>query len=293
MVKKIKKINIIPHVVVCLFSIMCLIPFVLVLSISFSSERDIIDYGYQFIPRNLNFTAYKYIFEFSSQLLTSYKVTIMYTIIGTFFAVMLEIFMAYPLARSQFKERKFFNFYIYFTMLFSGGLVPSYILITQYLDIDNTFLVLVLNGLVNVWHIFLLRTFFKNIPEALIESAKIDGASEWRILFQMVIPLSKPVIATVTLFGVLARWNDWYTALLYISDSELYPLQYLLQKMMMDINMLKEGLDLPQSVVGSMEIPGETARMAMAILAAGPMILVFPFFQKYFVKGITVGSVKG
>ncbi len=291
--KKSKKISIIPHLVIILFAIACVIPFILVVSISLSSEKDIVNFGYQFIPRTVDLTAYKYIFQNSSQLLNSYKVTILFTIVGTFFAVLFEILMAYPLSRSKFTERKFFNFYIYFTMLFSGGLVPSYILITQYLDIDNTFWVLVINGLVNVWHIFLLRTFFKSIPEALIESMKIDGASEWKILFRLIIPLSKPVIATVTLFGVLIRWNDWYTTLLYISDTKLYTLQYLLQKMMMDINMLKEGLDLPQSVVNSMEIPGETARMAMAVIAAGPMIIVFPFFQKYFVKGITVGSVKG
>ena len=291
--RKLKKVSIIPHLVIILFAIMCVIPFVLVVGISFSNEKDIVNYGYQFIPRRFDLTAYKYIFENSSQLINSYKTTILFTVIGTLFAVLFEIMMAYPLSRTNFKERKFFNFYIYFTMLFSGGLVPSYILITQYLEIDNTFWVLVLNGLVNVWHIFLLRTFFKSIPEALIESMKIDGASEWRILFQLIIPLSKPVIATVTLFGVLTRWNDWYTTLLYISDTDLYTLQYLLQKMMMDINMLKEGLNLPQSVINSMDIPGETARMAMAVIAAGPMILVFPFFQKYFVKGITVGSVKG
>lgn len=291
--KRRKKIPIIPHLLIALFAIMCIVPFILVVSISFSSEKDIVNYGYQFVPKTFDLSAYKYIFTNSSQLINSYMTTILFTIVGTFFEVLFDIMMAYPLSRVKFKERKFFNFYIYFTMLFSGGLVPSYILVTQYLNIDNTFSVLVLTGLINVWHIFLLRTFFKSIPEALIESAKIDGASEWRVLFQIVVPLSKPVIATVTLFGVLARWNDWYTTLLYINDTDLYTLQYLLQKMMMDINMLKEGLGVPQSVLDSMEIPGETARMAMAIIAAGPMILVFPFFQKYFIKGITVGSVKG
>ena len=279
--KRRKKIPIIPHLLIALFAIMCIVPFILVVSISFSSEKDIVNYGYQFVPKTFDLSAYKYIFTNSSQLINSYKTTILFTIVGTFFEVLFDIMMAYPLSRVKFKERKFFNFYIYFTMLFSGGLVPSYILVTQYLNIDNTFSVLVLTGLINVWHIFLLRTFFKSIPEALIESAKIDGASEWRVLFQIVVPLSKPVIATVTLFGVLARWNDWYTTLLYINDTDLYTLQYLLQKMMMDINMLKEGLGVPQSVLDSMEIPGETARMAMAIIAAGPMILVFPFFQKY------------
>lgn len=291
--KQLKKINIIPHSVIILFAVLCLVPFVLVLSISFSSEKDIINYGYQFLPKKIDLTGYKYVLENSSQLLASYKTTILFTVIGTLLELIFEVLMAYPLSRKQFEERKYFNFFIFFTMLFSGGLVPSYILITQYLKIDNTFLVLILNGLVNVWHIFLLRTFFKGIPDALFESAKIDGADEFYILYKIVIPLSKPILATVALFGVLQRWNEWYTTLLYIRDTNLYTLQYILQKIMMDINMLKEGLNLPQNVLDSIEIPGETSRMAMAILAAGPMILVFPFFQKYFVKGITVGAVKG
>lgn len=291
--KQLKKINIIPHSVIILFAVLCLVPFVLVLSISFSSEKDIINYGYQFVPKKIDLTGYKYVLENSSQLLASYKTTILFTVIGTLLELIFEVLMAYPLSRKQFEERKYFNFFIFFTMLFSGGLVPSYILITQYLKIDNTFLVLILNGLVNVWHIFLLRTFFKGIPDALFESAKIDGAGEFYILYKIVLPLSKPILATVALFGVLQRWNEWYTTLLYIRDTNLYTLQYILQKIMMDINMLKEGLNLPQNVLDSIEIPGETSRMAMAILAAGPMILVFPFFQKYFVKGITVGAVKG
>lgn len=291
--KGIKRKNLLAHTVVAAFAVLCVIPFILVLSISFSNEMDIVNYGYQFLPRTFDTSAYQYVFENSGQLLSSYLVTIEVTIIGTAISLLMMIMMAYPLSRSQFTQRKYFNFYIFFTMLFNGGLVPSYILITQYLKIDNSMLVLVLNGLINVWHIFLLRTFLKGIPEALFESARIDGAGEWLILFQIVIPLSKPVIATVTLFGVLQRWNEWYTTLLYIRDPELYTLQYLLQKMMMDINMLKESLNLPQSVINTMDIPSETTRMAMAILAAGPMVLVFPFFQKYFVKGITVGAIKG
>ena len=291
--KGIKRKNLLAHTVVAAFAVLCVIPFILVLSISFSNEMDIVNYGYQFLPRTFDTSAYQYVFENSGQLLSSYLVTIEVTIIGTAISLLMMIMMAYPLSRSQFTQRKYFNFYIFFTMLFNGGLVPSYILITQYLKIDNSMLVLVLNGLINVWHIFLLRTFLKGIPEALFESARIDGAGEWLILFQIVIPLSKPVIATVTLFGVLQRWNEWYTTLLYIRDPELYTLQYLLQKMMMDINMHKESLNLPQSVINTMDIPSETTRMAMAILAAGPMVLVFPFFQKYFVKGITVGAIKG
>ena len=291
--KRLKEVSWISHIVIVLFAICCIVPFLLVLSISFSNEDDIIRYGYEFIPRNFDLTAYKTVLKNGTQIVQSYITTISFTVVGTIISLLMMIMMAYPLSRRQFEARKYFNFYIFFTMLFNGGLVPSYILITQYLHLDNTFWVLVLNSLISVWHIFLLRTFFKGLPEALFESAKLDGAGEWRILFQLVIPLSKPVIATVALFGVLQRWNEWYSTLLYIRDTKLYTLQYLLQKMMMDINMLKEGLNMPQQVMEELDIPQETVRMAMAILAAGPMVLVFPFFQKYFVKGITVGSVKG
>lgn len=185
-------------------------------------------------------------------------------------------------------------FFIFFTMLFSGGLVPNYILVTQYLHLNDTVWIMVINGLVNAFHIVLLRTYFQSVPEGLFEAAKIDGAGEFTIFLRILLPMSKPAIATVALMGALARWNDWYTAMLYVTKEELTPLSYVLYKVMADLQFMASNMQsLPESFTNSVTLPAETARMAMCIVAAGPMLFIFPFFQKYFVKGLTVGSIKG
>ena len=185
-------------------------------------------------------------------------------------------------------------FYIFFTMLFSGGLVPSYILVTRYLKLGNTIWVLIIPSLVNAWGIIIMRSFCMKIPESIFESAKMDGARELQIFFTFVLPLSTPVLATMMLFGVLQRWNDWFTALLYIRDSALYPLQYLLQRIMRELQFLKDLSEtMMMDIESVVETPGESMRMAMCVIAAGPMILIFPFFQRFFVRGVTVGSIKG
>lgn len=281
------------HIIFIFFCSICVIPFILLVSISLSREIDIIDYGYRFIPIKIDFSAYKYILQNPKQILNAYWVTALSTVIGTFISLMVMSLVAYPLSRTNFKGRKGITFYLFFTMLFNGGLVPSYILITQYLKLGDTFWVLIIPGLVNVWHVILLRTFFQNLPISIFESAKLDGASELKIYSIIVLPLSKPVLATVALFGVLARWNDWYTVLLYIRSTELETLQFLLQKIIMNIQLMRDNMNVIPDGMLVTELPSETARMAMVILAAGPMLVVFPFFQKYFVKGLTVGSVKG
>ena len=212
---------------------------------------------------------------------------------GTALSVIVMILVAYPLARKNFVARRSVTFYLFFTMLFNGGLVPTYILITQYLHLNNSFWVYILPHLVSPWHVVLLRTFFQKQPEELIESAKIDGAGEYRILFQIIVPISGPVIATVALLGLLTRWNDWMTSLLYINQDNLVTLQYLLQKMMKDIQLITQNMDTLALDIDPSKLPNESARMALAVLAAGPMLCVFPFFQKYFAKGLTVGAVKG
>ena len=204
----------------------------------------------------------------------------------------MQSMIAYPLTRKQLRGRGAINFYLYFTMLFGGGLVPTYIVISKYLHLNDTMWVYILPALINPWHVFMIRTFFAGIPGEIVESATIDGASEYTIFFKMIIPLSKPVIATIALFTFLGKWNDWNTALIYITKPELYSLQYLLQKIMEDINILKQNQQAAM-MMDQMEIPSETVRMAMAVVVAGPALVVFPFFQKYFVKGLTVGSVKG
>ena len=209
-------------------------------------------------------------------------------------STLLMSMIAYPLTRKKLKGRRALSFYLYFTMLFSGGLVPSYILITQYLKLSNSILVYIIPSLINPWNIFMLRSFFSDLPESMIESVKIDGASEYRIFWSFILPLSKPVIATVALTTFLVKWNELFTCMLYINDTELYSLQFLLQSIMDNIKLLQE-LDASGSgrLIDMAQIPSETTRMVMAVVVAGPAVLVFPFFQKYFVKGLTVGSVKG
>jgi putative aldouronate transport system permease protein len=278
-----------------LFCAACLIPFLLVVAISLSSEADITRDGYRLIPAGIDLTAYRYVFENPDQIIQSYQVSLFVSLFGTAVSVFIMLLAAYALSRRRFRFRGIVMFYVFFTMLFSGGLVPSYILITRYLRLGNTIWVLIVPGLVNAWTIIIMRSFCQKIPESIFESAKMDGANEFQIFLRLVIPLSKPLIATMALLGVLTRWNDWFTALLYIRDESLFPLQYLLQRIMRELQFL---MDITQrqmtiNLADIVRIPGETMRMAMAVVAAGPMLVVFPFFQRYFVKGMTLGSIKG
>lgn len=291
-----RKQNIIQQVVLCvIFAILCLLiifPFWLLISASLSDPQALATNGYQVWPSPVSFSAYEYVFKNPQQILRAYGITFVFSITTMVLSVLLMSMVAYPLSRSNLKGRSVINFYLYFTMLFGGGLVPSYILIAKFLHLNDTIWVYILPALINPWYVFMIRTFFKGIPGEIIESATIDGASEYTIFIRMILPLSKPVIATIALFMFLAKWNDWNTALIYISKPELYSLQYLLQKIMEDINILKQN-QLAASMMDISNIPTETVRMAMAVVVAGPALVVFPFFQKYFVKGLTVGSVKG
>jgi len=228
--------------------------------------------------------------------LNAYKVTFIFSVLRMVFSVLLQAMIAYPLTKKFLKGRTGLSFYLYFTMLFSGGMVPSYILTTQYLHLDDTIWVYIIPCLVSPWNIFMMRTFFAGIPNAIIESAYIDGANEFRIFFTMILPLSKPILAYIALTTFLGAWNDWYTSMLYINKDSLISLQYLLQRIMKNLEVLQNATAMGEDVsmlMNAAEIPGETVRMAMAVVVAGPALVVFPFFQKYFVRGITVGSVKG
>lgn len=291
-----RKQNKIQQIVLCvIFAILCLLivfPFWLLLSASLSNGEVLATKGYQIWPNPVDFSSYKYVFENPQQILRAYGVTFVFSSVTMVLAVLCMAMVAYPLSRSNLKGRNVINFYLYFTMLFGGGLVPSYILIAKFLHLNDTMWVYILPALINPWHVFMIRTFFKGIPGEIVESATIDGASEYTIFIKMIIPLSKPVLATIALFTFLGKWNDWNTALIYITKPELYSLQYLLQKIMEDINLLKQNQQVA-SMMDLANIPTETVRMAMAVVVAGPALVVFPFFQKYFVKGLTVGSVKG
>ena len=292
-----KKKNMMIQVVLCvIFTILCalvLFPFVLLVSASLSSAESLANFGYQLIPNPVDLGAYKFVLQSPGTILRAYGVTFLFSIISMVMAVAFMSMVAYPLARTKLKGKGFINFFLYFTMLFGGGLVPTYLLIAKTLHLDNTIWVYILPALINPWHVFMIRTFFKGIPEEIIESATIDGASEFTIFVRMIIPLSKPVLATIALFTFLGKWNDWNTALIYISNANLYSLQYLLQKMMTELDIMKQMQQEGAGMLNLSDVPSETVRMATAVIVAGPALVVFPFFQKYFVKGLTVGSVKG
>lgn len=293
-----KKFSIGTSLIHLFFIVTCLtfiIPMIYVLSISFSSEKAISDFGYSLIPKVWSLDAYKHIFRNPDQVIYSYQTTILFSLVGSFASLLVMALVAYPLSRQNFKLRQPITFFIFFTMLFGGGLIPTYILNTQYLHLGNTIWIYILPGLASAWYIIIIRTFFSQLPQSLVESAKVDGAKELRIFFQIVLPLSKPVLATVLLMTLLAKWNDWYTSLIYIRDSKLYSLQYMLQKMLREAEFVK-GLSNSQmglNIQLETEVPTESVRFAMVIVAAGPMLVVFPFFQKYFTRGLTVGAVKG
>ncbi|MEG0353231.1 MAG: carbohydrate ABC transporter permease [Cellulosilyticaceae bacterium] len=289
-----KAAKVVIHMILIFFSICCIIPFIAVLSISFSSEVAIGTYGYSLFPKEFSMEAYKFILESPETIMRSYWVTIKVCAVGTMLSLFIMSLCAYPLSRKDFKYRNAISFYIFFTMIFSGGLVPTYIWVSKYLNLGNNFWVLVLPAVVSPWYLMLMRTFFQTIPYEIIESATIDGAGELEIYCKIIIPLAKPALATVGLFTLLGFWNDWFRGLLYIEDQSLVTLQYMLHKMMANIQELQNAMASGVGVsVDMTNLPNESARMAMCVLAAGPMIFVFPFFQKYFVKGLTVGSVKG
>ena len=290
-----KKNKIIQIVLIVIMSILCLMvvfPFWLLIAASLSDPDTLAEVGYQIWPNPFDFSAYEYIFKNPQQILNAYKVTAIFSISSMVLSVLLMSMIAYPLSRKSLRGRNAINFFLYFTTLFGGGLVPSYLLIAKFLHLNDTIWVYIIPTLISPWYVFMMRTQFANIPNEIVEAATIDGASEYKIYAQMIIPLSKPVIATVALMTFLGKWNDWNTALIYITKPELYSLQYLLQKIMEDLNTLKQNMQMGISLDG-IEVPGETIRMAMAMVVAGPALLVFPFFQKYFVRGLTVGSVKG
>lgn len=291
MINKGKKDQWLVTIIFTIISILVLIPFLLVVSVSLSSEKDIMEYGYKLIPLHFDFSAYSYVFASTGSVFSAYKVTIIFSVASMVLGVALMSMLAYVLSKRGLKGKGAMNYYVYFTMLFSGGLVPTYILFTQYLHLQDTIMVYILSGLISPWYVFMLRTFFQDIPNEITEAATIDGASEYRIFSQLIVPLSKPAIATISLFVFLNKWNDWYTAMLYINDESLISLQYLLQRIMQNIQIMQENPEFASMFDG--EIPSETVRMAMAVIVAGPALLVFPFFQKYFVQGITVGAVKG
>lgn len=282
------------HLFFIVVSVICLIPFVIVLSASISNDLDLLNYGYGIFPRKVDFKSYKLLFESPKTIIDAYKVTMFVTIIATILAMTVNSMSAFVLSRkSGTMMGKALTYYIYFPTLFGGGLVPSYIINTQYLHLTNKLAVLILPGLVAAFNIFMIRTFIQQQPLSLIEAAKIDGASEFNVFIKVVIPLAKPVLATVAFNTALANWNTWYNSMIYIRDPEKVTLQHLLQRMLLSYQAVVTQIQMGVGGVYMKDIPGESLRMAMLVVAIGPMMMLFPFFQKYFVKGMVVGAVKG
>lgn len=286
--------NLIINLIFILITLAMVVPLLMVVSISLSDEKQMMLHGFKIIPEKFSPLAYQFVFKDPDILLNAYSVTIAVTILGTVMSLLLVSMTAYSISRKDYAYNRITTFYIFFTMLFSGGLVPFYILMTQYLHVQNTLWALIIPYLLNPFNVMIMRSFLMKIPTEIIESAKIDGASEWRIYFRMILPLSLPALATLGIFISFVYWNEWFNALLFIDNQRMVPLQYLLVRIMDSIEIITSNPEVVAALnIDTSQIPSISARMAMAILVGGPMLVVFPFFQKYFVKGLTVGSLKG
>lgn len=281
------------HLPIILFCIFCVISLASVVSISLTNEDYIFKHGFSIFPGKIDLTGYRMIFESPGSILYAYRVSVGLSIIGPLLCLTFTSLIAYPISRSDFRYNNMISFIIYFTMLFSGGLVPWYIMVTKYLMLKDSFWALVLPLVFNPYYILLMRTFMKKIPVELIESAKIDGLSELRIYRQIILPLSKPGIATIGLFSTFAYWNDWFNAMLFINNPKLVPLQLLLYRLITNSGALITSMTNLPAGFDISHFPANMTKMSMCVVAAGPMLVVFPFFQKYFVKGMTIGSIKG
>lgn len=286
-----KLFYILAYVSVGLMALICIIPFIVLISGSFTSENYIRTQGYSLFINEFSTKAYELIFRNPVTVFRAYGISILITGVGTILGTLLITMTAYVICRKDFKYRNHFSFFFYFTTLFNGGMVSTYIFYIQYLKLKDSLWALILPGLFNVFYLLIMRSFVNTIPPSLIEASKIDGAGEYRIFFQVVFPLLKPGLATVGLFMALGYWNDWYNAMLYINSNTKFPLQYMLYNLLQQTQALARIAS--QSGISVADLPSNSLKMAMAIVATGPILLVYPFVQKYFVKGITVGSVKG
>ncbi len=285
------------HLIFILYSLACILPMLIIIGVSFTQEDQILKHGYRIIPPIFSVEAYTYLFKMNL-VGTAYRNTIVATLAGTAICLVLVTLYAYPLSRKDFRYTKFFTFYLFFTMLFSGGLVPYYIVCRQVLGLyDNIYALFIPLGFSAFW-VIVMRSFFKTqIPDEIIESSRIDGAGEWRTLIQIVLPLALPGLATVALFAVIGIWNNFFTCLMLTRSDEYTNLQYMIYRSLNSIRFLKQAASQmggTANVQGELtKLPDESFRMSMAVITVGPVIFTYPFFQKYFVKGLTIGALKG
>lgn len=290
-----KIFQIIIHIFLGIFAVCAILPILILVTGSITSEQELIQDGYTLFPKSIDFSAYKYLFQQAGQILNSYGITLFITIFGTVLSLIITPLLAYPLSRKDFRARNIFSFLVFFTMLFNGGVVPSYIMWTQIFHLKNTIWSLIFpNLLMNGFNVVLMKNYFaQNIPMELIEAAKVDGENEFGIFFKIVLPLALPVMATVGLFVGIGYWNDWTNGLYYVSEPELYSLQNFLNRMMQDIQFLMSNSQIQSGGQMAAAFPSTGISMAISVIGILPIIVLYPFFQKYFVKGITVGAVKG
>ena len=292
-----KKFQIFSHVVLIIFALLALLPMILILTSSLTDNNEIIAHGYTYFPKKWSLYAYEYIFKTGNSVVHAYGVSVVLTIVGTALALAITTLLAYAISKKGMPGRGIITFLVVFSMLFNGGLVPTYIIYTNVLGIKNSFLSLLIPGLLmNGFNVMLMKSYFvSSIPEEILDAAYIDGAGEVRTFLSVVTPLSKPILATVALFAGIGYWNDWMNGYIYITKrTDLYSVQNLLNRMMQNIQFLSQSSSNIQNAnVGLSAIPMASVRMAMAMVGLLPILVVYPFVQKYFVKGITLGGVKG
>lgn len=290
-----KSFNLVATVILTILVIVTMLPILLIVIASFTKESALISNGYSFFPKALSLDAYYYMLKQGKVILRSYGVSFFVTIVGTVISVLLTTMLAYPMSRKSFKYRNALAFFVFFTMLFNGGIVPSYIMWTKFLHIKNTIWALIVpNYLVSAFNVILVKNYFQNnVPDSLVEAAQIDGASELKIFVKIMLPLAIPTVATISLFTGIAYWNDWTNGLYYVNNEKLYSIQQLLMKIMNNIQALKSNSNASLIGTGAVELPSTSVRMAMAVIGILPIALIYPFVQKYLVKGVVVGAVKG
>lgn len=281
--------NALPHVALGIFAIATLMPLVLIVSASLSSDTLLTRNGFSMLPQGLTTLAYDYVLSTGAQIYRAYAVTVGITVVGTAVGLFVMSMLAYALSRPDFKYRRILSFLVFVTLLFSGGFVPFYILMTQYLGLVDNYLALILPNLVNVFFVLILRTYFAALPGEVFEAARMDGAGEFRIFLQIAMPMARPALATIGLMTALTYWNEWINVLYFIRDPDKVTLQYLLYRIQQNIQLLQESSMLASM---SMDVPAQSSRMAIAVLATGPAALLFLVFQKYLVRGATLGAFK-
>jgi putative aldouronate transport system permease protein len=286
--------NLLLNLLMVILCVITLFPIYVIVIASLTSEASLTANGYRLWPAEFSTLAYSFLFAQGSIIITAYQNTIIATLAGTTLSVFMVALYAYPLSRDNFKFRRFFTFYAFFTMLFGGGLVSYYMVTRQILGIQNSLWALFLPSAFSPFWVLVMRTFYKaNVPNEVIESARLDGVGEWRILFQIVMPLAIPGLATVALFSAIGIWNNFFNALLLVDEARYYSLQFTIYTTLNNIRFLLENADKMQGVVNVSELPSQTFRMAMAVVTVGPIIFAYPFFQRFFVRGLTIGAIKG